>query len=350
MDPDTDSHSPRDAAGGRLDADYSGLLSMKFPTESAHVVGAPDHPPWCVIFNPASGTAGARVDPKDINLHLRSAGIEFELHETQDSAGAERVAGLAYAAGWRKFIIAGGDGTAHQVLNGLMAERSPVADDLTLAILPIGTGNDWSRSLGVSRNLQQSCALIANGCAVPIDVGQVTFLHEDSQVTRYFLNICGAGLDAHVVHTTASLRPGRWQYFSGLIHGARSFIVPCIDVETPGWRRSAPTLDVLVCNGGFLGGGMRIAPKARSDDGLFEVIVVDDMSFATIIAHIPQLLFGSLSGSRRVRVLKTASLEIGGDTPIQCDGELLGRTPARIRILPAAIRVKMGSNQCRTRS
>lgn len=294
---------------------------------------------WLVVFNPTSGAPRSRVELADIVIHLRNAGVDFELHSTRAFGDAEYTARRAYAAGWRKFVIAGGDGTANQLVNGLLTERGPQPDKLTLAILPLGTGNDWSRSLGISRKLELACATIVNGCAVESDVGQVTFQHEGQQCTRYFLNICGAGFDAHVVDTIAGRRSGRWQYFSGLVHGARSFRALRVNVESQDFHHCAPTLAVLVCNGGFLGGGMRIAPLAIYNDGLFDVIVVEDMNFTDVIAHIPRLLFGSLGESPRVRALRVASLEIGGGYQIQCDGELLGRTPARIGIIPAAIRV-----------
>lgn len=346
MDPFTHCYSARVDTRWRLGVAL--FQQMKIPVEPLQLISPSKDSQWLVIFNPASGASRNRFDQAELIHHLRNAGIDFLLQKARAFGDAEQMASRAYAAGWRKFVIAGGDGTANQVINGLLAERSPEPDDLTLAILPIGTGNDWSRSLGISRKLRQACATLANGCLVASDVGQVTYWNQGQQNTRYFLNLCGAGIDAHVVQSVASRRPGRWQYFAGLVHAARGFRTVPIEVKTPDWCQCAPTLTILVCNGGFLGGGMRIAPQARFDDGLFDVIVVEDMGFAGVITHIPRLLFGSLSRSRRVRVLQTASLEIGGNTPIQCDGELLGVTPARICIIPAAFRVMVDPRQRRS--
>lgn len=321
---------------------------MEIPGEPEHPGDAADGSRWLVIFNPASGAAGGRVTRADIVSHLSRAGVDFDIQETRGSDDAETLADRACAAGRRRFVIAGGDGTAHQVLNGLLAGRSPAPEDLTLAILPLGTGNDWSRSLGIPRKLEEACGVIASGCAVASDVGQVTFQHEGGQRTRYFLNVCGAGIDAHVVHATASHRSGRWQYFVSLVRSIRRFLAPRLEVEAPGWQHSAPMLAVLACNGSFLGGGMRVAPGASFDDGLFDMVVVDDMGFAEALTHIPRLLSGRLGESRRVQVLQTDAVEIRGDAPLQCDGELLGRTPARIRILPASIRVMVDARGGKT--
>jgi YegS/Rv2252/BmrU family lipid kinase len=298
-----------------------------------------------VIFNPVSGLARYRIGAADLALELDRAGIDFELRQTQAAGDAERMVIDAYAEGWRHFAVAGGDGTAHLVINGLMAAPGVEADRPTLAILPLGTGNDWARSLGVSRNLRRALATLVAGCAVASDVGRVTFFRNGRQCTRFFVNASGAGFDAHVVRAISSRPSGRLQYLAGLARVARGFRAPTLGVKIRGYHYSAPTLAVLVSNGAFLGGGLRIAPDARYDDGLLNVAIVEAVSFARIIANIPRLLFGSLGESRHVRALEAAELEIEGNTRVQADGELLGYTPVRIGIIPNAIRVIVDAHQ-----
>ncbi len=267
--------------------------------------------------------------------------MDHELHPSRAAGDAARLASTGFAAGWRRFAIAGGDGTANEVVNGLLS-LTPGTEEITLAMLPLGTGNDWCRSLGIPRNLKRASRVLASGKAVLCDAGRIILQRDGRPANRYFLNTCGAGFDAYVASRMKGVRSGRWQYFAGLIRGARGFTAPHLRVRAEGCQYDGPALAVLACNGGFLGGGMRVAPRAKYDDGLLEVLIVEAMSAARIVAHVPRLLFGDLGGSRRVRCFRAASLEISGDTEIQGDGEVLGRNPARIEVVPTAFRVMVG--------
>jgi len=277
---------------------------------------------------------------------LRAAGIDYELHATQAAGDAARLAALGCARGWRRFAIAGGDGTAHGAVNGLLTARGSATDELTVGILPLGTGNDWARSLGISRRLERAVATLANGRAVPFDVGEVSMDRDDVTETRFFLNACGAGFDAHVVHLMAGRYHGRWRYAVGLLHGAFTFRPPRIGVHTPAACVSDQrTLAVLMCNGAFLGGGMRIAPQAQYDDGRLDVLVVEAVGAAKIIANIPRLILGKLADSPHVQYLRSAAITLSGDAEIQCDGEPVGRLPARVRVIHNAIRVMIDADR-----
>lgn len=300
-------------------------------------------------MNPASGTSSARERRQRIDVHLRAAGIDYELHETQAAGDAERLAAQGYSRGWRGFAIAGGDGTAHEAVNGLLAARGAATDELTVGILPLGTGNDWARSLGVSRRLERACETLRSGRAAPFDVGEITASRDGLTVTRYFINACGAGFDAHVVRIMDGRYHGRWRYIAGFLHGAVTFQAPRIGVQTPsGCTSDQRTLAVLLCNGAFLGGGMRVAPQAQYDDGMLDVLVVEAVGAAKIIANMPRLLFGNIADSPHVQTLRGAAITLSGDADIQCDGELIGRLPARVRVIHNAISVMIESDHLTT--
>jgi YegS/Rv2252/BmrU family lipid kinase len=266
-------------------------------------------------------------------------GIDFELHETLDAADAESSARKAFAGGWKNFAIAGGDGTAHAVVNGVLSNERPIAESVTIGILPIGSGNDWARSFGVPKSIEEACRLLERGKAVPSDVAEVACMREDRLVKRFAVNAVGAGFDAYIVRLTQALGSGPLQYWSGVIRGARDFRSPWIKVVADGWEHSGATLTVLASIGRFLGGGMRIAPQAKFDDGRFEVTIIEEMGAAGIISLVPRLVMGSLAAKRQVRVERARSLRLEGQVDIQGDGELLGRPPATLRIIPRAIQV-----------
>lgn len=287
-----------------------------------------------------SGTSRTHRRRERVEAALRAAGIDYELHETQAAGDAERLAALGCARGWRRFAVAGGDGTAHEAVNGLLAARGSATDAFTVGILPLGTGNDWARSLGVSRRLKRACATLGRGRVVPFDVGEVSAERDGVTVIRCFVNACGAGFDAHVVRMMAGRGHGRWRYAVGLLRGAFTFQPPRIGVRTAAARLSErPMLAVLLCNGAFLGGGMRIAPQAQYDDGMLDVLVVEAVGAATIFANVPRLMFGNLARSPHVQYLRGAAVTLSGDAEIQCDGEPVGRLPARVRVIHNAISV-----------
>lgn len=298
---------------------------------------------WFVIFNPASGRVRNRATHQRIEKSLSALGVVFEIHETIQSGDAERLAQGAYLRGRRHFVVAGGDGTAHEVINGLLVARGLSPEELTVALIPLGTGNDWARSLRIPTRLNTACRLLVTGQPVPIDVGTIDFTRGDQSRTRYFVNMAGAGFDAQVVRELQTYASGRIRYYLGLMRTATGFKSPVMTVHADDWSDSGSTLAVFVSTGKYLGGGMRIAPQAKLDDGLFEVTVVAGMSGLEILGHIPRLLFGSLARSEKAQVVQAALVTLTGVADIQADGELLGQLPCSMRVIPGALRVMVGA-------
>ena len=157
--------------------------------------------------------------------------------------------------------------------------------------------------------------------------------------TRHFLNMAGAGFDAHVVRLVQTRGDRHWRYITGLLQGAHNFQAPELTISAAGFRHEGPTLVAFLNIGRYLGGGMRVAPQAQFDDGLFELTVVRSMRLPRLLANLPRLALDNLASSHLVSVARAASVSIEGDTLIEADGELLGRTPANFRIIARAMRV-----------
>jgi len=321
------------------EAPRGGSTVERAPTEAGGSAVSGADSSWFVVLNPAGGRVDAGSTRRRIERGLRAAGVEHEIGVSCAPGHAGTLVRDAFAQGWRRFAIAGGDGTAHQVVNGLLEAAPSGSSDAIVGILPLGTGNDWARSLGIPGRLEAACQLLASGTSVPHDVGQATFMREGRSATRYFVNVAGAGFDGHVVRIVQGRLRGPWRYFQGLLIGARTFSAPDLSLSAGDLTHSGATLVVLISIGRYIGGGMRVAPDASYDDGLFDVTIVRDMSAAMIAAHVPRLLVGSLARSGWVSIARVASVDLAGETDIEADGELLGHPPASFRILPRALRV-----------
>lgn len=294
---------------------------------------------WYVILNPASGGAKRAINRCKIDRVLTAKDIDYELHQTAKTGDAEELAEKAALSGVRRILVAGGDGTLHEVVNGLMAAGASLSADITIGLLPLGTGNDWARTLGVPLRLEAACELLKTGLPVACDLGEVACIKDGQVATAYFVNIAGVGIDAHIVRLVQDQSPGRMQYWIGLLKACRSFQAPQLQVCADGWQHCGRTLGAFVCIGRFLAGGMRIAPQANYHDGLFEITVIDNLRPLEILLHIPMLLFGNLASSGKVRTTQARSVTVEGDGLVQADGEIIGHLPATFRAIPKAIRV-----------
>lgn len=314
---------------------------------------------WLLVINPSAGRGrGARLAPRLRQL-LDRAAVDAQVVLSEYPGNAAELAREGARKGVQRVAAVGGDGTAHEVVNGLAAYARDCGDDarlaslarLTLAIVPIGTGNDWARSLGAARSLEASIARLAHGRTRPCDLGRVHYQGPDGPASRVFVNVAGAGFDGYVLERLAGRKTGQWAYLAELLRSHRRFEPPMITVRAAGTDdtvRAAGASDaaraslaVFACLGSHCGGGMRMAPGARLDDGLVDVTQVGAMTGLQLLWELRRLFDGTLHDSRHVRAFTTPGVEIDS-TPasaVEADGELLGLTPARVEVLPAAIRV-----------
>ena len=218
---------------------------------------------------------------------MAAVGVRFRLEITTSAADAQTRVVAAVRAGRRHFAVAGGDGTAHAVLNGLCAQQEAPLEEFTLAILPLGTGNDWARSLGIPLSVEGAVATLAAGRTCRHDIGIVDRSESGRSQRQYFLNMAGAGFDAHVIRDLPwrGYGLGRFRYVAGLVRSAQSFEAPVLALRAPGFAHRDRTLVAFAQIGRYLAGGMRIAREASCDDGLFDLTVVAAMPAVAILAQ-----------------------------------------------------------------
>jgi diacylglycerol kinase (ATP) len=282
-----------------------------------------------VIVNPVAG--GGRAARAVDWLAAQNAVVRIATRRGQ----AEELA--AAAAGHDRVVAVGGDGTVQEVVNGLLASASPPA----LGLIPIGTGNDLSRSLGVPRDLAAAWEVATGTATRALDVARAT---NGDGAERWFASAGGVGFDAQVAAAMAQRRG--WQASRGgyllttlteLRRFANCHVRVTIDEES--WEGAV--LFVAAANGAYYGGGMRIAPDAEVDDGRLDVCVVGDISRRTALRQLPHLYRGTHVRHPAVSMHAGARVRIEGaaETRIHLDGEPFGGLPLTVVLHPGALQV-----------
>jgi YegS/Rv2252/BmrU family lipid kinase len=296
--------------------------------------------PWLVIVNPASGRPDDGAGWRRIERALRDAGVEFESVHTESAGHGEELARNALQQGRRRIAAVGGDGSVNEVVHGIM--RAGLADtrEVTLAVLPAGTGNDWARALGIHRDPMQISLAIAAGRTMLHDVGAIDFPGTDAP-RRWFINVAGAGYDADVTARVPRPLPSAFTYLRLALSGLAEYRAPEFTIDADGTRLEGRMLLTFVANARFCGNRMHVAPVARMDDGLLEVVAVRELSLLQALPKLVKLYAGRILGDPAVRHVRAARvrIETRPQAVIQADGQIVGRTPAEFSLLRQALRV-----------
>ncbi|MGA3184689.1 MAG: diacylglycerol kinase family protein [Candidatus Dormibacteria bacterium] len=302
-----------------------------------------------VVVNPVSAGGQTLRRWPQIRTALREAGIEIHSHLTTGRGDATAVTRreLTGKAPVRRVVAVGGDGTLNEVVNGCFDERgAPLARDLTVGLIPSGTGSDIRRTLGLPTDPHAAARLLAGGTTRTIDVGRIVFADGSH---RLFANVADCGLGGEVVTRINRSRQKR----AGLLGSAAFLGVSVTELMSFRNRDVLLTIDgvttrqrvqqVVIANGRCFGGGMRIAPGADPADGLLDVVVVGDISRFGALLAVPRLFRGTHLGLAAVSSHRARSIGIAvadGESPprFDVDGEQVGSAPAEITVLPQALR------------
>jgi diacylglycerol kinase (ATP) len=306
--------------------------------------------PLVVIANPRSGRGKVGAHLAEIEAILADAGLSYRVVRTTHPGHATEAARDALARGERYLVAAGGDGTVHEVLNGMIAGDRPVAADAVLGVVAAGSGCDFVRSFGLPGDTVQAARHLAGDRVRPIDVAKVTFSSGpgpgsgSAEVTRYFANIAEAGLGGAVVGRTLRLPAflGGAKYFCGFWLTLPGFGPRTVRLAADGQEFAWRAFNVVVANCRFYGGGMQISPKSDPCDGALEVLVMTGPK-SDAFTTLPKVYRGAHLPHRNIAELRASRVRVEADPPlpIEADGEILGATPATFEVIPAAIRVKV---------
>ena len=308
--------------------------------------------PAVIIANPRSGRGKVGSHLVEIERFLADAGLSYRVVRTTHPGHATEAARDALAGGERYLVAAGGDGTVHEVINGMIADGQPVAADAVLGVVAAGSGCDFVRSFGLPGDAVLGARHLVGDSVRSIDVGTITVASGASSgsgpgsagVTRYFANIAEAGLGGAVVARTAGLPGflGGAKYLCGFWLTLPGFGPRTVRVEADGQEFEWRAFNVVVANCRFYGGGMQISPKSDPCDGALEALVMTGPK-SDAFTTVPKVYRGTHLPHRNIAELRASQIRVEADPPfpIEADGEILGVTPATFGVIPAAIRLKV---------
>lgn len=307
-----------------------------------------------VIVNPKSAGGATRGRWSEIASDLRSHFGAFTVAFTKRPGDGTELARRFIADGRRFIIACGGDGTINEVANGILKSGG----DVTLGIMPAGTGGDLRRSLRISSTPRDAAREIREGHTARIDVGRVTFLdHQGNETRRYFLNVASFGLSA-AINDRVKKKSGLGWIPNETVRGRTKFALSTLqEVLDPGFRlvdvaidgepkQRLATLNFCVCNARYFGGGMMIAPEATVDDGKLDLVNIGDLTTLRILLNGYKLYRGSHVdlpevNSRLVAKVSASPADPSEVIEIETDGEIPGRLPATFEVVPSALKLRV---------
>lgn len=306
------------------------------------------------ILNPAAaGGRAARLRPA-VEAFFREHRPDARLLVTEAPGHAATLAAEAARAGARTVVAIGGDGTVHEIVNGLFGgdlaggasglDEGPGGPDggavpaPSLALIPAGTGNDFARTAGIPLAPHAAMQALAAGRDRRVDLGRAG--------SRYFVNIAGVGFDAEVaaeLYRRPKRLPGFLPYVIGAVTMLARYAPTPVEFDLDGVLHQQRVLLLAVGNARYYGGGMMLCPDALLDDGLFDVCVGGDLGKLETLGLLLKVFKGAHVGHPRVAMYRARTVEVRSPAPlwVHADGEIIGRVPVAFTCLPGALTVKV---------
>jgi diacylglycerol kinase (ATP) len=302
-----------------------------------------------VIVNPRAGRGLRDEDLQALRARFVNHGLKAEFMITAAPGHAGELARIARDAGAEVIAVVGGDGTMNEVVQAYIdSDGRPIAGP-ALAALPMGTGGDFRRTIGLSKNLDEAVGRIRYGADHATDLGVVCFVDDDGRETRRaFLNIVSFGLGGlvdRIVNKSGKKLGGTASFFLATAQGMAKYQNQPVRIRVDGAVAfEGRVVNAAVCNGRYFGGGMCIAPMADPTDGRLEVVVLGDLTVPEVLAFSGSIYQGAHLGKDRVHVSHGTTVVIEPLCPepvlMDCDGEAPGRLPATITLLHHAVKLR----------
>jgi diacylglycerol kinase (ATP) len=294
------------------------------------------------LVNPASagGSTGKRWP--ELARRASALGLTGDALLSEAPGHLTALAQEAVRDGAQRLVLVGGDGSVNEVVNGIAG-----VEGVELAVVPRGTGWDFVRTFGIPRDLEAAVDVAMNGRVREIDVGLVTFRTWAGDETRsHFANVASAGISGAIAqraNETSKRLGGKISYYWATLAVFARWKTGEMRISVDEKTRAGRIIDALVANGRYLGGGMKMLPQAEPDDGLFDVLVIGDVTKRDLAFTLPKAYRGTHLPHPRLEVLRGRVVTVDADEPlpIELDGEQPGTTPARFEVVPRALRLRV---------
>jgi YegS/Rv2252/BmrU family lipid kinase len=309
-----------------------------------------------VIVNPASADGATRENWPKIASDLRTHFGAFTVSFTESIGHARALAAEAAKQGTKIIIACGGDGTISEVANGIIESKT----ETELAILPGGTGSDFRRTIGLPTNIAAAARALRDGRTRKIDAGRVAFVNDRGErEIRFFINVASFGMSTSVLDRTSTGEARKWipaftprkltsklAYAAATVQTTLSANPTEVKIQLDDQpERRLRIAEFCVANARYYGGGMKIAPDAKCDDGMFDIVTIGDASSFRILTNAPRLYFGAHLRMNEVshalaKQVTARPAKKEEEIRVELDGEVVGRLPATFEIMPRVLPVR----------
>jgi len=304
-------------------------------------VAQPSHTVFLVNPASANGSTGRRWP--ELARRAAAAGLEGATLFSERQGHLAELAREAALDGAELLVVVGGDGSVNEVVNGLAGlGRQPA-----VAVVPRGTGWDFSRTFGIPRKIDDAVQIALQGDVRTIDLGRASYRAWDgSDATAWFANVASAGMSGAIAkraNETTKALGGKASYLWATFAVFSGWEATEIEVAVDGERRAGPMFDVVIANGRFFGGGLDICPEAEPDDGLFDVLTIGDVTKRDLVQTMPKMYRGTHLPHPKAELLRGSSVTVTSETPlpIELDGEQPGTTPVTFEVTAGALRLRV---------
>jgi YegS/Rv2252/BmrU family lipid kinase len=308
------------------------------------ILPAVDRP--VVIVNPRSGGGLNEKHWASVLGPLTDGLGVFDTRFTEAPGHARTIAHEESAAGRKLVVALGGDGTISEVADGLVT----AGGGAEMGVIPRGTGGDFRRTLGIENELFAAAERVRKSVPRKVDVGRIRFVaHGGGETTRHFINVASFGFSSAVAqraNDSSKRLGGRFSFLSAVVRSLLTYDNAEVTVSVDGGEARRMTLLLAaVGNGRFFGGGMKICPEAKLDDGSFDLVAVGDLGRLEVLAKIHRIYSGDHLSMKEVRSVRCRNLRVAPvepevEIPVEVDGETPGRLPASFEILEGALRLR----------
>jgi len=305
---------------------------------------------WLVILNPHAGARKGLRDMEQIIGLLGNYKMEHLLTISEYAGHIIKLSKKYVLEGYRNILVAGGDGSLNEVVNGIFLQNKVAISEITIGMLPVGTGNDWIRTFGIPDDYNKALEIIKNGQTVFQDVGKIAYKTKREEKQRFFVNMAGFGFDAVVAAKVNRLKDKGWSgkklYLWALLYSYLKYNTKRMKIIVNGQTFDDFIFTASIGIGKYNGGGMMQSPDAVPTNGQFNITLIRKINLWGLITNISGLYSGKYVKDHRVSAAVGNEIQISSKRKIpgEADGEHLGNANYKIEIIPNQLRVIYGDD------